>query len=114
MLKPWVFISVVLISVMFSISVLYAQDDLYEKGLKAYFKRDYAAAVKYLKEYVAQMPDAEAYYLLGYATYELERNAKPSKGRKDFWSDTDSVRYFREAYLIDPNVSVNYLKKVKK
>lgn len=114
MLKPWVLISVVLISVMFSISVSNAQDDLYEKGLKAYFKKDYAAAVKYLKEYVAQMPDAEAYYLLGYASYELKRKEKQPKGRKDFWGDDDSAGYFREAYLIDPNVSVSYLKKVKK
>lgn len=106
MLKPVVFISVVLVTVIFLTSVLHAQEELYEKGFKAYLKKDYVTAVKYLKEYVAQIPDAEAYYLLGYASYELERKAKRG--------DSDSARYFREAYLIDPNVSVTALKRVKK
>jgi len=75
---------------MFAAPVLSAQEDLYDKALHAYHKKDFKATVKYLKEYVAQNPDAGAYYLLGYANYKL-------KNRKE------ASEYFREAYLIDPN-----------
>ncbi|MGD1076449.1 MAG: tetratricopeptide repeat protein [Thermodesulfovibrionales bacterium] len=71
-------------------SLVYAQEVTYDKALRAYLKKDFKAAVKYLKEYVAQNPDADAYYLLGYANYKLKK-------RKD------AMGYFREAYLIDPN-----------
>jgi len=45
---------------------------VYAKGIRAYFKKDYAAAVKYLKEYVSRNQKAKAYYFLGYAQYELK------------------------------------------
>ena len=105
MRKPGVCMLVGFVFVMFSISVSYAQDEAYEKGLHAYLKKDYKAAVKHLKEYVAKKRDPDAYYLLGYAHYELKRRSGPPKGRKDFWGDTDTAKYFREAYLIDPNFS---------
>lgn len=94
-----------LIIMAFSASAVYAQDDAYAKGLRAYFKKDYAAAVEYLKEYVARTPEAKAYYFLGYAQYELKRKTGNSRGRKDFWADTEAAKYFREAYLIDPEFS---------
>ena len=49
-----------------------AQEGLYEKGVHAYLKKDYKTAVKYLREYSDQKPDAAAYYLLGYANYKLK------------------------------------------
>jgi tetratricopeptide (TPR) repeat protein len=100
----------------FSASGVFAQEDAYAKGLRAYFKKDYAAAVNYLKEYVARKPEAKAYYFLGYAQYELKRKTGNPRGRKDFWADTESAKYFREAYLIDPEFSpkaVGFVKKKK-
>ena len=69
---------------------LSAEEDTFTRGLAAYMKRDYRSAVAHLKEYVAHQPDAEAYYLLGYASYKLNQ-------RKE------AAEYFRESYLIDPN-----------
>jgi len=71
-------------------SFVLAQDDSFQKGLSAYMKGDYSSAVTYFKEHVARVPDAEAYYFLGYASYELGLTK-------------DAEDYFREAYLIDPN-----------
>ncbi len=69
-----------------------AQENIHDKAIRAYGKRDFKTAVKYLKEYVQQNPDASAYYLLGYALYKMKDNS-------------ESARYFREAYTLDPNVS---------
>ena len=73
-------------------SLLYAQADPYEKGLQAYLKRDYRNAARYLKEHVAKKPDAQAYYLLGYANYKLKNKE-------------EAMEYFREAYLVDPQIT---------
>ena len=94
-----------LVIMAFSATAVFGQDNLYEKGLRAYFKKDYAAAVNYLKEYVARKPEAKAYYFLGYAQYELKRRTGSPAGRKDFWADTEAAKYFKEAYLIDPEFS---------
>lgn len=93
------------ICVMFSAAALQCEEGLYEKGLGAYLKKDYSAAVKYLKEYVAGNTDAKGYYLLGYASYELKRKEGRSRGRRDFWGDNEAAKYFREAYRIDPDFS---------
>jgi len=103
-----------LVIVAFSASAVFAQDDAYAKGVRAYFKKDYAAAVQYLKEYVARKPEAKAYYFLGYAQYELKRKTGNASGRKDFWADTESAKYFRGAYLIDPEFSPKAAGFVKK
>ncbi len=105
MQKAGVIFVAVFSAVIFFASVLHAQDELYEKGRRAYLKKDYKTAVKYLSEYVAKNPDADAYYLLGYAKYEVLRKTKPSRGKKNFWGDTETAGYFKEAYLIDPGVS---------
>ncbi len=89
----------------FSVATLHAEGDLYEKGLSAYLKKDYRAAVKYLKEYVSIRRDARGYYLLGYASYELRRREGKAAGRRDFWGDRETEEYFREAYRIDPDFS---------
>ncbi len=93
------------VSMIFSAAVLYADDGLYEKGLRAYLKKDYKTAVKYLKEYVADNRDARAYYLLGYASYEVKRREAKSRGRRDSWGDGETEEYFRKAYRIDPDFS---------
>ncbi len=89
---------------MFLAAVLHAEEGSYEKGLRAYLKKDYKTSVKYLKEYVAENRDAKGYYLLGYANYEVKRKGK-SGGRRDFWGDTETAGYFKEAYRIDPDFS---------
>lgn len=94
-----------LVIMAFSASAAFAQDDAYAKGVRAYFKKDYAAAENYLKEYVAKKPEAKAYYFLGYAQYELKRRTGSPAGRKDFWADTEAAKHFRDAYLIDPEFS---------
>lgn len=68
---------------------VFAQEETYDKALKAYLKKDFKTAAKHLREYVEKKPDAGAYYLLGYANYKL-------KHRKE------AAENFREAYLIDP------------
>lgn len=87
-----------------STTVVRAQGDAYEQGLHAYLRKDYRTAVKHLKEYVDRKRDAKAYYLLGYANYELKRKSG-AKGRRDFWGDTETAQYFKEAYRIDPDFS---------
>lgn len=105
-MKRWFASCTVFVSaVLFFSSHVFAQADLYEKGLRAYEKKDYRSAVKHLKEYVSRKPDAnaEAYYLLGYADYMVKRKA--GKAGKDLWGDSETTEYFRQAYLIDPTVS---------
>lgn len=75
-------------------AVALAQETAYQKGVSAYLSKDYKAAVEHLKEYVAERPEAGAYYIMGYAVYALER-----QGQKDFG---ESAHYFRQAYLINP------------
>ena len=104
MKKTAVLFFATLVAVIVSVPVLHAQDELFEKGRRAYLRKDYGTAVKYLSDYVARKPDPEAFYLLGYANYEVKRKGS-SKGRKNFWGDTETAGYFKEAYLLDPKVS---------
>ncbi len=66
-----------------------AADENYQKGLRLFQSRNYKNAVVYLEKYVSQSPDPAAYYMLGYASYEL----------RDFHR---AWEYFDAAYLIDP------------
>ena len=69
-----------------------AEVNLHDKGIRAYTKRDYKTAVKYFKEYIKEKPDARTYYLLGYALYKMKKYP-------------ESFKYFKEAYILDPNIS---------
>lgn len=64
----------------------------FEKGRKYLYSGRYEEAVRTLKGYIKKKPSASAYYLLGYALYEL--------GRHD-----EAHKYFQEAYLINPEFS---------
>lgn len=95
------------------VSAVHAQEEFYGKAVQAYLKKDFKAAVKYLKEYVAQKPDAGAYYLLGYSTYMVQK--KTAKGRP-LKGNNEADEYFRQAYLIDPNFnpkSVEFTRQIK-
>jgi tetratricopeptide (TPR) repeat protein len=73
-------------------SAAYAYDETYEKAMKHFKSREYKRAIPYLENYVVQKPDPAAYYMLGYACYQI-RNFDRSKD------------YFDQAYLIDPDFS---------
>jgi TolA-binding protein len=84
--------------IFFLFSTVMAQEDSYNKALKSYAKKDYRTAAKYFREYVEKNPDPAAYYLLGYAMYKMKKHA-------------ESVKYFKEAYLIDPDISLSSAKR---
>jgi TolA-binding protein len=75
-----------------------AEENPYDKAVKAYLIKDYKTAVKSFSKYVEKKPDSYAYYLLGYALYEMNKYA-------------ESAKYFKEAYLIDPTISPISVKK---
>ena len=84
-----IFCSILLLA---ACSAAYAYDETYEQAVK-YFKRgEFRRAIPFFESYVAQKPDPGAYYMLGYAHYQL-RNFDRSKD------------YFDQAYLIDPDFS---------
>ncbi|MCE5193846.1 MAG: tetratricopeptide repeat protein [Nitrospiraceae bacterium] len=85
-----------IITLFFLASPVLAQTN-YDKALEAYAKKDYKTAIQYLKEYVAEEPSAEAYYLLGYSAYKLKNMA-------------ESAEYFKEAYLLDPSFEPKHIK----
>lgn len=70
-------------------SLISAEQDNYQKGLKYYQKHQYKASIKYFKAYSEKTHDPRAYYLIGYASYKL----------KDY---ATAKEYFGDVYLIDP------------
>jgi TolA-binding protein len=68
-------------------------DGEFRRGLKLYNSKNYKAAVKQLQEYVSKKPDPAAYYLIGYSLYKLGKFSEANE-------------YFRQAYLIDPEFSL--------
>src|SRR4030066_706318 len=79
-----------LLSLLFVSAEAGAAGESYEKALRLFKGRDYKNAVVYLEQYVAQKPDPAAYYMLGYACYELHEFHKARE-------------YFNAAFLIDPD-----------
>jgi TolA-binding protein len=69
-----------------------AETTLYTNAVSAYQRGDFSKSIQLLEKYVQQKPNANAYYLLGYAHYKTKNYLK-------------SVKFFREAYIIDPKVS---------
>lgn len=79
-----------------------ANDDTdFRAGLKSYNSRNFSDAVKHFKEYINKKPDPTAYYLTGYALYKLGK-----------FSEADD--YFRDAYLIDPEFSLEKVGLIRK
>lgn len=76
-------------------------DKDFRTGLKSYNSKNYKAAIKYFKEYISKKPDPTAYYLIGYSLYKLGK-----------FSEADE--YFRDAFLIDPEYSLEKVGLVKK
>jgi len=68
-------------------------DQEFRSGLKLYNSKNYKAAVKQFQEYVDKKPDPTAYYLIGYSLYKLGKFS-------------EAEEYFSQAYLIDPEFSL--------
>ncbi len=62
----------------------------YDRAIYLYKKGNFKGAVDQLKKYLKRRPEPSAYYLMGYALYEL--------GKYE-----EAVKYFNEAYLLDPD-----------
>src|SRR5512136_2569866 len=98
--------------VMVASPVMAAEEDLFdtkaaieqrEKGRQLLNTRKYDAAIEALEEAVNAAPDAEAYYLLGYAYYMKGKSGDEESRQK-------AKENFEEAYQLDPNVSPNKFK----
>lgn len=64
----------------------------YEPAIAQYVRGNYSAAVDILKEYVENTPEPDAYYLLGYALYNLGKHEEANE-------------YFKATFLIEPEFS---------
>ena len=73
----------------------------YQKALKYYNSKKYKEAVEVLKEHVQKAPSAVDYYLMGYALYKLGKFEEANE-------------YFKEAYLLDPEFSLEKAGLIKK
>ena len=83
-------ILLVIIMVLISFSPCMANDVPLDKAYSYYFQGKMPEAIKIMKEYVKDHPDARILYFIGYAYYEMK--------------DMESARrYFEEAYLIEPD-----------
>jgi TolA-binding protein len=69
-----------------------AETTHYTDAVAAYHRGNFGKAIALLEKYVQQKPNANAYYFLGYAHYKTKNYL-------------ESMKYFREAYMIDPKVS---------
>jgi TolA-binding protein len=83
------FVSLALLAVLIWAPCALASETGFDEAMKAYSRGDYAQVVNDLKGYVAEHPEARAYYVLGYASYALKQNR-------------EAAGYFKQAYLIDP------------
>jgi tetratricopeptide (TPR) repeat protein len=72
----------------------HAYDETYEKAASYFKDRQYRNAIPYLEKYVSRTPDPAGYYMLGYSFYQLRDYER-------------SRTYFDEAYLIDPDFSLD-------
>ncbi len=85
-----IIVMIISLSLMMVPSVLNAQPNgTYDHALSQYKAGNFKEAVNELRDYLQKRPEPSAYYLMGYALYELGRYEEARK-------------YFDEAYLVDP------------
>ena len=97
---------VFVVLMVFALSAVYdtafaAENSEYSKALKYYNSKKYKEAVELLKEQVQKNPSPSGYYLLGYALYKLGKFEEANE-------------YFKEAYLLDPEFSIEKAGLIKK
>lgn len=90
----------------FALSAVYdttfaAENSEYSKALKYYNSKKFKEAVEVLEEHVKKNPNAVDYYLLGYSLYKLGKFEEANE-------------YFKEAYLLDPDFSLEKAGLIKK
>lgn len=85
-------IALVILLFLMSFSLCMADNTPLQGAYSLYYQGKINAAIKIMEDYVKDYPDPRALYFLGYAYYELKR------------MDT-AIKYFNEAYLIDPDFS---------
>lgn len=90
----------------FALSAVYdttfaAENSEYSKALKYYNSKKFKEAVELLEEHVKKNPNAVDYYLLGYSLYKLGKFEEANE-------------YFKEAYLLDPDFSLEKAGLIKK
>lgn len=97
---------VFVVLMIFALSAVYdisfaAENSEYSKALKYYNSKKFKEAVELLKEQVQKNPTPSAYYLLGYSLYKLGKFEEANE-------------YFKEAYLLDPEFSLEKAGLIKK
>jgi hypothetical protein len=97
---------VFVVLMVFALSAVYdttfaAENSEYSKALKYYNSKKFKEAVELLKEQVQKNPTPSGYYLLGYALYKLGKFEEANE-------------YFKEAYLLDPEFSLEKAGLIKK
>ncbi len=84
-------VMVVTLSLITAPGILNAQPNgTYDRALYLYKEGRFKEAVELLGDYLRRRPEPSAYYLMGYALYEL--------GRYE-----EAMKYFDEAYLVAPD-----------
>ncbi len=92
-MKKIVFVFIMFFALFITTDTVFAKNNSeYADALKNYNSGKFTDAVTILKEYIKKNPQPSAYYLLGYALYEL--------GNYD-----EANEYFKETYFIDPTFS---------
>jgi TolA-binding protein len=81
-----------------SFSLCMADNGPVQKAYALYYQGKTQAAIQLMQDHLAEQPDPKALYFLGYVYYE----------QKDMKT---ALKYFEEAYLIDPDVSPMVWKK---
>ncbi len=75
-----------------SFTLCMADDASFRKAYSLYYQGKPNQAIKVLEEYISKYPDPKALYFLGYVYYESKKMGA-------------AMKYFNEAYLIDPDYS---------
>ena len=78
---------VVVILSLLLFSVCWANEAALKKAYSLYYKGEKEAAISIIEDYVQESPDANAFYFLGYAYYEMKEMEKARE-------------YFDEAYRL--------------
>jgi len=89
-----------LILVLMSFSFSMADETSLQNAFSLYNRGKMEAAIEIIQDHVKEFPDPKALYFLGYAYYKIKKMNL-------------AMKYFNEAYLIDPDFSPQVFKEVK-
>ncbi len=81
---------VVVILSLLLFSVCWANEASLEKAYSLYYKGDKDAAISMAEAYVEESPDANAFYFLGYAYYEMQEMDKA----REYFDEAYSMKSF--------------------